>query len=144
MDWALNLIGQWLVDYFHNICATTVQHILQAGDYCRLEGLKMGKYLPPDSRHSSFQYRGHESDTVSISPRLMTYISTVFSNRALPSSCGEQIVALAIVWFVLEFPWSPLANNSIECYPITVLGVFSWWQEMSCWDSFCPIIWRIH
>jgi hypothetical protein len=45
------------------------------------------------------------------STSLVSYIGVVFSNRALPSACGEQLKALTKVWIVWGFLWSPFGQQ---------------------------------
>lgn len=51
----------------------------------------------------------------------MKFVGFMFSNRALPSVCEEQPIALAIAWVVWGFQRAPMANKSIRCNPFWLL-----------------------
>ena len=70
----------------------------------------------------------------------MQCVGVFFSNETSLSNSGVQPVVLETASVVGDFHETPLANNSITCYPILVLEASF---EDKSWDSYMYIFYGV-
>lgn len=169
--------SQSVVAYSHKFVPLLHQHISQVGHHCRSKALQLGRCLSfsSGSLQSTFLYQKNQSigATAVIRQQLdfsmfnELCVGVFFSNRALPSVCGEHSRILAIAWVVLSISLGSLWLRSqldithswhwkfqlivrdvlglcLSCYLVILFRFFSYMYIVYILRNFCCIRFSYH